>query len=89
MPAKQTYTQEQKKVLAARLRLFRENCPKPYTGRHCSQEDVARALDITRSNYTYFEQGKTIPNIFLLKKLADFYEASVDELIGNHIEETG
>ena len=89
MPMKQTYTSEQKKALAARLRLFRENCPKPYTSRHCSQEDVARALNITRSTYTYLEQGKTISNIFLLQKLADFYEVSVDELIGSHMSETG
>mgnify|MGYP003623233671 CR=1 FL=1 len=89
MPINQTYTTEQKKALAARLRLFRENCPKPYTDRHCSQEDVARALNITRSNYTYFEQGKTIPNIFLLQKLADFYAVSVDKLIGSHMNETG
>lgn len=87
MPTNPTYTQEQKDALAARLRLFRENFPMPFKAR-CSQDDIAKVLKISRSNYTYFEQGRTIPNIFLLQKLADFYDVTVDELIGKDTNKT-
>lgn len=77
-----TYTQEQKNALAARLRLFRKNFPMPYRAKPCSQDYIARALNISRSCYTYFEQGKTIPNLFLPQRIPCFYGVTVDDLIG-------
>lgn len=50
--------------------------------KHLTQADVASYLGIARNTYTQYEQGlhKVPPEI--LCKLADFFEVSVDELLG-------
>lgn len=52
------------------------------TKKHLTQADVASYLGIARNTYTQYEQGlhKVPPEI--LCKLADFFEVSVDELLG-------
>ena len=50
--------------------------------KHLTQADVASYLGIARNTYTQYEQGlhKVPPEI--LCKLADFFEVSVDEILG-------
>ena len=48
-----------------------------------TQEDVARFLGISRSGYTYYETGKSLPSIDVLKKLAAIYDTTIDAVVGN------
>lgn len=55
-----------RRIVRNNLRLLRKE--KGYT-----QEDVAAALGMVRSTYTYYETGKTCPDIFSLYRLAKLY----------------
>ncbi len=47
-----------------------------------SQEEVAKFLDSKQSNYSKYELEIVEPNISTLKKLADYYNVSIDYLVG-------
>ena len=61
--------------LQERLRLLRKE-------KNLKQEGAARLLDISLSSYCRYEQGLRDPNAKVLWKIADFYEVTVDYLIG-------
>ena len=46
------------------------------------QEELAKQTKVKQANISRWESGKVIPNIDFCVKLADFYEISLDELIG-------
>ena len=56
-------------MLSKTLKKLRENCG--YT-----QQQVADALNIERSNYTYYETGKTTPDISTIIKLSKIFNVS-------------
>ena len=58
-----------------RMRLLRER-------ENLTQKEVAEKLGISPSAYNMYEKGKREPNIDTLQKIADFYEVSLDDLIG-------
>ena len=58
-----------------RLREIRED-------KDLKQDDVARALGIKQQQYSEYERGTVLISIEKLDKLADFYDTSVDYLIG-------
>ena len=45
------------------------------------QKDIAKALGITQRNYSYIETGYTALTEDLLKKLADYYNTSIDYIL--------
>lgn len=47
------------------------------------QEDVAKAIGISKSGYGYYEQGRSMPDPEMLLKLAEYFNVSVDYLLGN------
>lgn len=47
-----------------------------------SQQDLADKLKINRSTYARYELGQTQPDFDTLQKIADFYEVSIDYLLG-------
>ena len=47
-----------------------------------TQEDIAKLLGISRSGYTYYETGKTVPSVEMLKKLATMYDTTIDDVVG-------
>lgn len=47
-----------------------------------NQEDVAFKLGMSTSAYGYYEQGRTIPPLSKLRKLAEIYNISISELTG-------
>lgn len=47
-----------------------------------TQAEVAKYLSITRAAYTNIENGRSDPNTATLLKLADFFDCSVDLLLG-------
>ena len=47
-----------------------------------SQEVLAQKLHIKRQTISSYERGKSIPDIYMLIKIADIFEVSLDELVG-------
>lgn len=47
-----------------------------------SQQTVAKALFVTRQTVSRWEQGHTLPNIYVLQDLAKLYGCTLDELVG-------
>lgn len=58
-----------------RLRELREN-------RQLHQTDVANATGINQKTLSNYENGVTDPNSYALIKLADFFNVSIDYLVG-------
>lgn len=54
--------------------------------RNLTQEQLARATEMSQAAISYWESGKRIPNVQACVKLADFYGISVDELIGHEVK---
>jgi len=47
-----------------------------------TQEEVAKALGLSRARYAHYEQGRSEPSLELLEKMADYFDVSVDYLLG-------
>ncbi len=47
-----------------------------------TQKQMAQALNLERSTYTYYEIGKSQPNLETLKSIAQIFHVSVDDLLG-------
>ena len=62
------------KMVAQALKRLRENSG--YT-----QQQIANALSVERSTYTYYETGKTTPDIKTLSKLAKIFNVTLAELL--------
>ena len=43
-----------------------------------NQEEVARFLDVKRQTYSAYERGVSVPDSITLKRLADFFEVSIE-----------
>ena len=50
--------------------------------RKISQKDLAKYLDISVRGYQFYESEDNEPIIKMLTKLADFYDVSIDYLVG-------
>ena len=46
------------------------------------QSDVAKVVGVTQQCISEWENGKTEPTLSYLWKIADYFDISVDELIG-------
>lgn len=62
-------------MLDKQLKLLRES-------RQKSQQEVCSALNIEQSTLANYENGKRIPKIEILIKIAEYYQCSVDFLLG-------
>lgn len=67
-------------MLGKQLKVLRESKQK-------SQQEVCSALNIEQSTLANYENGKRIPKIEILIKIAEYYQCSVDFLLG--IEKSG
>lgn len=52
-----------------------------------TQSEVAKSLGITRARYSHYENGRNEPDNEMLQKLADYYQVTVDYLLGYDNEE--
>ena len=52
------------------------------------QEDLAKVLNCTQACYSHYESGKRDIPTDVLQKLADFYEVSIDYLLGRTNQKT-
>lgn len=48
-----------------------------------TQEELATAIGVTNQSVSKWESGQCCPDIALLPALADFFEVSIDELMGH------
>ena len=62
-------------TFAEKLRMLRKQ-------KGLSQGEVARRLHFQRATYGQYEQGRRHPDYETLIKIADFYDISVDYLLG-------
>ncbi len=46
-----------------------------------TQKQVAQKLNVVESCYANWEQGRTEPNIEMLRKLCEIFQVSIDELV--------
>ena len=65
------------KMYGERLKTLRKE-------RKISQKDLAKYLDISVRGYQFYESEDNEPNIKMLTKLADFYDVSIDYLVGRN-----
>lgn len=46
------------------------------------QEELAKVLSVTQRKISYWETGKIEPDLLHLTKIADYFQVSVDYLLG-------
>ena len=63
-------------------KLFQERLRKLRNERDLSQDDVGQSLNLSGRTIGNYESGKRMPALDTLIKLADFYEVSIDYLLG-------
>lgn len=69
-------TEEKKRgTIGRNIKLLRE-------ARNLSQTQLAKKLWIDRTSLAGYEIGKRIPDIFMLCKIADIFDVSLDVLAG-------
>lgn len=50
------------------------------------QADIAKALNVSRSTYSYYEESKTRPDPAVLGKLSSYYDIPVDQFYKEKID---
>lgn len=55
--------------------------------KNIKQQDLAKALNVTKQSVSNWENGKRLPNIEILILLANFYNCSLDYLVGRELKE--
>ncbi|MGN1320329.1 MAG: helix-turn-helix domain-containing protein [Acutalibacteraceae bacterium] len=53
-----------------------------------SQEEISGKIGISRQAYAKWESGSTVPDIEKCKRLADFYDVTIDSLIKTEVIDT-
>jgi transcriptional regulator with XRE-family HTH domain len=63
-------------MLSKRLKQLRDEI-------NLTQEELAKLLNLSRGTYAHYELGKRQPDYDTLMSIANFFEVSVDYLLGN------
>lgn len=58
------------------------------TRRKITQSDFAKVIGVARTTYAMYEQGQREPDYATLQKIADYYEVSLDFLVGRENEKS-
>jgi len=61
-------------TLGEKIKFLREE-------KEITQQKLADTLNINRVTITGYEIGRRIPDVFTLKKIADFFEVTVDYIL--------
>ncbi len=69
-----------KETFGDRLRLLRNRLRR-------NQETIANDLGISRARYSHYENNHVEPDLDLLKKIAEYYDVTVDYLLGRSFHE--
>jgi transcriptional regulator with XRE-family HTH domain len=62
------------KILSSRLKFIRRM-------RGVTQQQVADAINVSRTTYSTYERGRAEPDVELLRRLSEFYKVSADFLL--------
>ena len=62
-------------------KIFCENLKTARLQANMTQKQVAKHLNVVESCYANWEQGRTEPNVAMLRKLAEVLDVTLDELI--------
>ncbi|WP_407310620.1 helix-turn-helix domain-containing protein [Desulfosporosinus sp. SB140] len=54
--------------------------------RGCSLEEIAKHVGITKSVLSKYERGLHVPGLMAAKRIADFFNVSIDYITGNSDE---
>lgn len=54
--------------------------------KHMNQERLAEKLNVRRQTISSYECGNSIPDIYTLMKISKIFHVTLDELVGNEIE---
>lgn len=65
---------------------FDKNLQRLRKKNHMSQEMLARKLHLKRQTISSYETGRSIPDIYMMIKLADIFCVTLDELVGRKNE---
>lgn len=57
------------------LKILRKKC-------HLSVKEIANYINCSEETYLNYENGKTDPPVYILKKLSFYYVTSIDYLLG-------
>lgn len=68
--------------------MFSENLKTLRKQKGMSQEVLAQQLHVVRQTVSKWEKGLSVPDAEMLVKIAEIFEISVSELLGEKIEET-
>lgn len=61
---------------------FAERIIQLKTERNLLQKDIAAAIGLSVRGYQYYEKGQKEPTLAVLVRLADFFDVSLDYLVG-------
>ena len=62
-------------------KIFCKNLKAARIGSGMTQKQVAVELNVVESCYANWEQGRTEPNITMLRKLCELFDTNLDELV--------
>lgn len=68
-------------MLGERLRKLRKQ-------HKLTMKELGRRLNLAESTISGYESGNRKPDMFIVEQLADFFDTSVDYLLGRHIRES-
>lgn len=81
------YTGQKNDIKERKYELMLDSNLKRLRGeRMMSQEVLARKLHIKRQTVSSYETGRSLPDIFILIKMADIFEVTLDELVGRNVK---
>lgn len=66
---------------------FNKNLKKARERKGMSQKDVAESIGVAKSTYSLYESGNREPNLQIIKKIADYFNITTDELLGLNVTE--
>ncbi len=61
--------------------MFKDNLVSLRKIKGISQEELAEKVNISRQTLSKYEKGESVPDINICKKMAEFFDVSVDDLI--------
>lgn len=62
--------------------MFKDRLIKLRKSKGLTQAEMAKKIDVHRATYSNYETGLRTPDYETLKKIADFFDVSVDYLLG-------
>lgn len=69
--------------------MFAEKLKSLRSTRNLTQEEFAKEINVTKGAVAMWETGKRTPDLTMIKKIAAYFNITVDELVGNSVDRGG